>query len=238
MTDLNARFGEWMRTEDDGPNAATPAATVLALRDGADGPEVLMVQRNSRGTFASNWVFPGGKVDPEDHEGTSDIVHASRRAAAREAFEEADLVIDETTLEPYSHWMPPTVLERRFATWFFLAPAPEGPDGDVTVDGGEIVDHLWVRPIDALNRHAAGEVELVPPTWITLTELTEFDSTAAALAAVRSAEPFFYLTRMISEKPRVIAWTGDAGWETGDADTPGGRHRLEIGRDGWQLHRS
>lgn len=44
-----------------------PAATVLLLRDGADGLEIFMVQRNRRSGFLPNaWVFPGGRVDDGD----------------------------------------------------------------------------------------------------------------------------------------------------------------------------
>lgn len=40
-----------------------PAASLILLRDGSEGPEVLMVQRAARGPFPSLHVFPGGKVD-------------------------------------------------------------------------------------------------------------------------------------------------------------------------------
>ncbi|WP_166791232.1 NUDIX hydrolase [Cryobacterium sp. Hh7] len=54
----------------DGASPAAPlgvAATVVLLRDGAEGPEVLLLERpRHRGSFAGAWVFPGGGVDPED----------------------------------------------------------------------------------------------------------------------------------------------------------------------------
>jgi len=234
MTTLSDRFATYM-AEHDAENPATPAATVLALRDSGRGPEILMVKRNARGTFASNWVFPGGKVDPEDFADDDDIVAASRRAAAREAQEEADLVVDESSLIPFSHWMPPTVVPRRFATWFFATAAPSGADGDVTIDGGEIVDHLWVTPAEALDKHAAGEVELVPPTWITLTHLAPYVSTADALEAINDRTPPFYLTKMISNEPATVAWIGDAGYDTGDPHVPGPRHRLVMSPGNWQF---
>lgn len=234
MTSLSERFAAWM-AEHDIENPATAAATVLALRDADAGPEILMVQRSSKGTFASNWVFPGGKVDPEDYEGADDIVAASRRAASREALEEADLVVDESTLVPFSHWMPPIVVPRRFATWFYATRAPAGLDGDVTIDGGEIVDHLWVRPGDALERHARGEVELVPPTWVTLSHLASFNTTDQALSAIADREPPFYLTKMVRKDPPTVMWHGDAAYETGDINTPGGRHRLTMTPGSWHF---
>jgi len=223
-------------TEHDAENPATPAATVLALRDSSDGPEILMVQRNAKGTFASNWVFPGGKVDPEDFVGDDNVLQASQRAAAREAHEEADLVVDQATLLPFSHWMPPTEVPRRFATWFFAVAAPEGIDGDVTIDGGEIVDHLWVTPQAALDRHAAGEVQLVPPTWITLTHLATHATVTDALAAIEQADPIFYLTRMINDNPRTVAWHRDVAYDSGDLTAEGPKHRLVMHQGGWEFH--
>ena len=88
-----------------------PAATVVVARDGVDGLEVLMLRRNSRGAFGGMWVFPGGQVDPEDAAGSE--VATARRAAAREAEEEAGLVVDPEDLVTFSHWVPPPVAPKR-----------------------------------------------------------------------------------------------------------------------------
>jgi 8-oxo-dGTP pyrophosphatase MutT (NUDIX family) len=88
-----------------------PAATVLTLRDGPDGYEILMLRRNLRSDFVGGaHVFPGGGVDDTDADterlvfGLSDEA-ASRRlelesgglayyvACLRELFEEAGLLI-------------------------------------------------------------------------------------------------------------------------------------------------
>lgn len=46
-----------------------PSATLVLLRDGATGPEVLMVRRAERGDQNSDtWVFPGGLLDASDRE--------------------------------------------------------------------------------------------------------------------------------------------------------------------------
>lgn len=231
--------------EHDGENPATAASTVLALRDkpspseGGDlattGIEVLMVQRNAKGTFASNWVFPGGKVDAEDFTVANDVIRASRTAAVREAREETDLVLHAQELVAFSHWMPPVEVPRRFATWFFAVAAPAGPDGEVTIDGAEIVDHRWIDPADALDQHAAGEITMVPPTWITLHHLSAFSSTAQALAAIGEREPRFYLTKMIRKDPPTVAWHGDAGYESGSFIEEGPEHRLVMGKGRWHF---
>src|SRR5436190_19761554 len=44
-----------------------PAATLILLRQGAQGPEVLMIQRTQSAAFLGGaYVFPGGAVDPQD----------------------------------------------------------------------------------------------------------------------------------------------------------------------------
>jgi 8-oxo-dGTP pyrophosphatase MutT (NUDIX family) len=85
------------------PAVPRPAATVVILRDGADGLEVFMVVRHHEIDFASGaLVFPGGKVDPEDGDAAWEKLapHAGQAidrsfvvAAARETFEEAGLVL-------------------------------------------------------------------------------------------------------------------------------------------------
>ena len=48
---------------------AVPAATTVLPRDTPEGLETLMSRRSSKLNFAAGmWVFPGGRVDPEDAE--------------------------------------------------------------------------------------------------------------------------------------------------------------------------
>jgi 8-oxo-dGTP pyrophosphatase MutT (NUDIX family) len=59
------------RRPEDGSDPDVPvAATVVIVRDSAAGPEVLMTERPDRGSFAGAWVFPGGKLEPADRDGT------------------------------------------------------------------------------------------------------------------------------------------------------------------------
>ena len=155
-----------------------PAATVVPLRDGPTGLETLMLRRNSKLAFGGMWVFPGGRVD--DGDGPGDELAMARRAAVREAEEEAGIVIDAAELVPFSHWTPPQGAPRRFLTWFFLAPVRESVE--IVIDMGEIHDHGWLSPLDAMARRDAGEYELAPPTWMTLRRLAASPDVDAALA--------------------------------------------------------
>ena len=50
------------------PVTPIPAATVVPLRDGPRGLEVLLLKRNEALVFAPGaWVFPGGRIDAGDY---------------------------------------------------------------------------------------------------------------------------------------------------------------------------
>jgi 8-oxo-dGTP pyrophosphatase MutT (NUDIX family) len=215
-----------------------PAATVVLVRDGAAGLETLMLHRNSTLDFAGGmWVFPGGRLDDADREGAADEEHAARRAAVREAEEEAGLEVDEQQLVWIAHWQPPQGARRRFATWFFLAPAP--PEDAVRIDMGEIHDAAWMSPAAAKARRDALEIELAPPTWVTLDYLARFGDVAGAMADARTLEPEFYETHIGRIEGEVVAlWHGDAGYHESDPAVEGARHRLwMLTGEPWRFER-
>ena len=219
---------------------AIPAATVVLLRDGADGVETLMLRRDSKLAFAGGaWVFPGGRIDPEDYPGgevseDADVaLIAARNAASREAMEEAGLAVDPDSLEWFAHWTPGAIATRRFATWFFVGAAP---DGRVVVDDGEIREHQWIRPVDALTRRESGEIELIPPTWVTLHTLVEATTTAEFCAIARAQDPQIYRTHIARVEGGIASiWQGDAAYDDLDTDKPGPRNRLLMLDTGWRL---
>ena len=84
---------------------ARPAATIVLMRDGAEGLEVFMVVRHHAIDFAAGaLVFPGGRVDENDFalagnaalcpnpEGIETQAMAFRLAAIRETFEECGVL--------------------------------------------------------------------------------------------------------------------------------------------------
>ncbi|HEV7824247.1 MAG TPA: NUDIX hydrolase [Mycobacteriales bacterium] len=92
-------------------------------------------------------------------------------------------------LRPWSHWITPEIEHRRFDTRFFVAALPAGQRArDVS---GEADHAAWVRPADALAQRERGERVMVPPTAMTLEDLTAYDTVADVLAAApgRRIEP-------------------------------------------------
>jgi 8-oxo-dGTP pyrophosphatase MutT (NUDIX family) len=217
-------------TSGDGTAPLHDAATVVLVRDGAGGAECLMLRKTSGQAFGGLWVFPGGRVEDGDGEG----LHGARRAAVREAEEETGLVLAAADLVPIAHWTPPLEAPRRYATWFFLAPLPPGA-AEVVVDGGEIGDHVWTTPTVALARHRDREIDLLPPTWVTLDRLASAGGdVASAVASARESEIEYFTTRMARQGSTLVTlWAPDAAYETGDLDSPGPRHRLVMDPAGW-----
>ena len=155
---------------------ARPACSVIPVRDGEDGLEVLLVQRNPEARFMGGaWVFPGGAV----HEGETEV-----RTAVREAQEEAGLELEEATLVPFSRWITPRQVKVRFDTHFFVARVPD--DAEPTCDGEECVDLRWIAPAAALDAGRRDELMLVFPTIKHLEQLAEHDSVEALLDHARS----------------------------------------------------
>jgi 8-oxo-dGTP pyrophosphatase MutT (NUDIX family) len=243
-----------------------PAATVISLRDGANGYEILMLRRNLNSDFVGGaYVFPGGRVDDADSSpaarrlafGFTDA-EASRRlalesgglayyiACLRELFEEAGLLVachpdgepirfndnelnlrlaasrrevnagslgftsmlereglllDLRGLEYIAHWVTPVGPPRRYDTRFFVALAP--PDQVATHDAGETVADRWVRPIDALDAHARGELEMILPTIRNLETIAHFETSHEVISYAKA------LGDIVRTEPRIVARHGE-----------------------------
>lgn len=205
-------------------DGAVLASTVLLLRPSASGPEVLLLKRNSNArNMADVWMFPGGKVDEDDH-GPSELDRV-KTAAVRELEEEADILLPVSALTYFSHWLTPVGMKRRFATWFFVAELPDV--ASVSVDGEEMVEARWVRPEDAVAEHQAGKLRLPPPTVVSLIDLSQHRSVDAVVANAHRRIPPYFFPKVCAEDPEdvVMLYPGDAGYQSGNRSVEGARHR-------------
>ena len=191
------------------------AATVVVMRPGRTGPEVLLIQRPHSMAFGPGiHVFPGGRVDPEDATaGFDDAGAAARalgndlpaesavavhRAAIREVREETGIAIAGfDRLAPIAHWTTPRFMPRRFSTWFFVADLPG--DASLRFASDEVAEHRWATPAAALDALAGGEISMWVPTTSVLQRLIEIGATDAADVAARLQLRTVPSPRIVSE---------------------------------------
>lgn len=211
-----------------------PASTVVLLRNGSQGLETLLLKRNKALAFAGGfWVFPGGKLDPQDMTaGGGDEEAAARIAAAREAMEECGQQPQPEDMILLSHWTTPEAESRRFSTWIYAAPLRA--DEQVVIDGGEIHDSRWLSVHDALAEHRAGELSILPPTWVTLVTLSRYSSVEEAIAGERETPVPQVLPVLAGFEGGLVAlYRGDAGYDAADPAIAGARHRACLKEGIW-----
>jgi 8-oxo-dGTP pyrophosphatase MutT (NUDIX family) len=123
-----------------------------------------------------------------DAEGVPEALAADRIALLARERSFVDIVkghdafLDAGALAPVGHWITPEPAPRRYDTWFFVAPAPEGHVYEH--DDDETVASVWMRPLDALAAARDKRIELIYPTYRSLQSLAAFSSSADLLEAV------------------------------------------------------
>ena len=89
-----------------------------------------------------------------------------------------------------AHWITDRDLPRRFDVPFLVARMPEGQTP--VADESEQFEPVWVRPQEALDRHALGQFFIIFPTIRTLDRLQAFATVDAVLkACAENDEPLW-----------------------------------------------
>lgn len=242
------------------------SASLVLLRDGADGIEVLLLRRHAdTRVLGGVYVFPGGKLDPDDcsadalaaldldaevlrerlHEPDLPPEKAAglHTAALRETLEESGLLLADgadaqarqaledrlaagepladamaalglrwqaSAILPWARWITPDhpAAGPRFDTRFFLARLPAGQQA--RHDGYEATEAVWLTPRAALERHAARELELVPPQLMSLVQLSRHADVASAWnEALNSKPPRIQPEACEVDGERIVCYPGD-----------------------------
>ncbi len=212
-----------------------PSATIIPMKASDEGFSILVLRRNRGMMWGNEWVFPGGKIEPDDYTVENDVYSAALQAAVRETREEAGICFAVDELVHMARWTTPESLPKRYITWFFLSDA--GLD-NVRIDGSEIVDCQWINPKKFLETDCYGKITMPPPTFVTISLLSSFGNIKDALSHFRQNDPMIFVPRIIpSEDGKCFLYHGDSSYESGDIHADGIRHRLTVTGKRWHYQK-
>ncbi|NMM75913.1 MBL fold metallo-hydrolase [Acidovorax sp. SRB_24] len=121
--------------------------------------------------------------------GADDIAALDRHAPFAAQCQARGLQLAADSVYLLAHWTADRDLARRFDVPFLVARMPAGQTP--VADEAEQFEPVWVRPQDALERHAAGSFFMIYPTIRTLERLAQFARADAVLAAVAHEQPLW-----------------------------------------------
>jgi 8-oxo-dGTP pyrophosphatase MutT (NUDIX family) len=174
------------------------AASLIGVRDGSDGPEVLVIERTLDHRFLPGYVaFPGGAVDPADsslaERWFGDAKEASRAAAVRELVEEVGLAVTSEAivgvdrdrplarihdappsvglLPEVARWIAPERVPVRFDARYYAARMDDA--ADPVPDGVEAAKAWWASPGSLMSAWESGEVLFYWPTHFTMSAFAD-----------------------------------------------------------------
>lgn len=177
---------------------AGPSPAEWADRLGVDEAKArALVCAAVRETFEESGVLLAGEsADSVVADTTGDDWEADRVALeARELpmtefLHRRGLVLRTDLLGAWSGWLTPIFEPRRYRTWFFVAELPEGQrTRDVSSESDQVV---WLPASRAVEQAEAGEILMLPPTYITSLDVGEHADPQAVVdaAADRRIEMF------------------------------------------------
>ncbi|MFT4103443.1 MAG: NUDIX domain-containing protein [Burkholderiaceae bacterium] len=129
-----------------------------------------------------------------------------------------DLPLATSGLHPWSRWVTPLGIPKRFDTAFFVCRAPDGQTP--TVDEGETTTLAWVRPEAALASHSQGDFQMEFATVSTVRSLVPFARRSVHAifehAHGRRALPTIHPRLRLNAERHIVgvAMPGEAGYET------------------------
>ncbi len=150
-----------------------------------------------RETFEESGVLLAGEsADSVVGDTTGDDWEADRAAlegrelSLTEFLNRRGLVLRTDLLGVWAAWLTPIFESRRYRTWFFAAKLPEGQrTRDVSSESSSVT---WLAARAAVEATEAGELAMMPPTYLTCLEVAQHATVDDVLAAAegRAVEMF------------------------------------------------
>ncbi len=168
------------------------AHAIAAKRPTQSGLHLTQAIAAIRESFEELGLLLARRADGSDAN-AQDIASLDRKPPAGETFasqcKARGLTLAADTVYVLAHWITDRDLPRRFDVPFLVARMPL--DQEPVADEAEQFEPVWVRPADALARHAKGDFFIIFPTIRTLERLQHFKTVDDVLAACASEKPLW-----------------------------------------------
>jgi 8-oxo-dGTP pyrophosphatase MutT (NUDIX family) len=174
---------------------AGPAPTEWAVRLGTDEATArALVCAAVRETFEESGVLLAGpsassvvSVTTADDWEADRVGLESRSLSFTDFLDQRGLVLRTDLLGAWSGWLTPVFEPRRFRTWFFVAALPAGQrTRDVSSESSSVT---WMDALGAASAVDAGQLLMLPPTYLTCLEVGLHSSPQEVLAAAAGRPP-------------------------------------------------
>jgi 8-oxo-dGTP pyrophosphatase MutT (NUDIX family) len=171
---------------------AGPSPAEWAARLGCDEDKArALVCAAVRETFEESGVLLAGTsaegpdsivADTTGEDWESDrVALESRELAMTDFLERRGLVLRTDLLGAWGAWLTPVFEPKRYRTWFFVALLPEGQrTRDVSTESSEVT---WLAAADAVEMAEAGDMLMLPPTYLTSLEVSQYADPEAVIEA-------------------------------------------------------
>ena len=174
-----------------------PTPAEWAERLGVDEPMArALVCAAVRETFEESGVLLAGTAESVVADTTGDdweadrVALESRDLSLTDFLDRRGLVLRTDLLGAWAGWLTPVFEPRRYRTWFFTASLPAGQlTRDVSSESSSVA---WVPAMTAVEQAEAGDIFMMPPTYLTCLDVGQHADPDAVLAeaAGRSVEIF------------------------------------------------
>ena len=112
------------------------------------------------------------------------IALESRELSLTDFLNRRSLVLRTDLLGAWDAWLTPIFEPKRYRTWFFTAILPEGQrTRDVSTEASEVT---WMTARGAAAAADAGEMMMLPPTFLACLDVAQYASVAEVLEASRT----------------------------------------------------
>lgn len=137
------------------------------------------------------------------HEGTITLSDVARQTSVRYAIDR---------LHPFSRWITPSGIPRRYDTRFYLALMSDGQEA--LHDAVETTHGTWIAPDEALRRHEGGDFPLVFATVKHLERMRRFPTLDSLFAGISDTDLAPITPRAVQRDGKsAFLLPGDPGYE-------------------------